>query len=137
MYLLDTNVVSELRKPKPHGAVLAWLQAAEDAHLHLSAVTIGEIQAGIELTREQNPAKAQEIEAWLEQVAGTYNVLPMDATVFRTWARLMHRRSNTVHEDAMIAATAKVHGLTVVTRNVSDFEAFGVALINPFEPLAR
>ncbi len=137
MYLLDTNVVSELRKPKPHGAVLAWLQAAEDAHLHLSAVTIGEIQAGIELTREQNPAKAREIEAWLEQVAGSYNVLPTDATVFRTWAWLMHRRSNTAFDDAMIAATAKVHGLTVVTRNVSDFEAFGVALINPFEPLAR
>ena len=133
MYLLDTNVVSELRKPRPHGAVVAWLQAQDDASLHLSAVTIGEIQAGIELTRPQDAAKAQEIEAWLEQVAASWNVLPMDAPAFRAWARLMHRRSDTVYEDAMIAATAQVHGLTVVTRNVADFKAFGVSLVNPFE----
>ena len=133
MYLLDTNVVSELRKPKPHGAVLAWLRAADDAQLHLSAVTIGEIQAGIELTREQDPAKAAEIEAWLELVTAAYNVIPMDALTFRTWARLMHRKSDTVYEDAMIAATAAVHGFTVVTRNVADFKPFGVPLLNPFK----
>lgn len=133
MYLLDTNVVSELRKPRPHGAVVAWLQAQDDANLHLSAVTIGEIQAGIELARQQDAAKAQEIEAWLEQVATSWNVLPMDAPAFRAWARLMHRRSDTVYEDAMIAATAQLHGLTVVTRNVADFKAFGGPLLNPFE----
>jgi len=133
MYLLDTHVVSELRKPKPHGAVLAWFQGLEDTQLHLCAVTIGEIQAGIEITREQDAAKASEIEAWLEQVAAAYNVLPMDAAAFRTWAQLMHRRSNTVYEDAMIAATAKVHGLTVATRNVADFKGFGVPLLNPFK----
>ena len=135
MYLLDTNVVSELRKPKPHGAVLAWLRGVDDLQLHLSAVTIGEIQAGIELTREQDAAKAEEISAWLAMVAETYNVLAMDAPAFRTWAQLMHRQSNTLYEDAMIAATAKVHGLTVVTRNVVDFKGFGVALLNPFEGL--
>lgn len=133
MYLLDTNVVSELRKPRPHGAVLTWLQARDDGELHLSAVTIGEIQAGIELTRQQDAPKAQAIEAWLEQVATTWNVLPMDAPAFRAWARLMHRRSDTVTEDAMIAATAQMHGLTVVTRNVADFKPFGVALLNPCE----
>lgn len=132
MVLLDTNVVSELRKPRPHGAVLAWFQGLEDTQLHLAAVTIGEIQAGIELTREQDPNKAAEIEAWLEMVASAYNVLPMDAQAFRVWAQLMHRQSDTVVEDAMIAATAKVHGLTVVTRNVADFKAFGVPLLNPF-----
>ena len=132
MYLLDTNVVSELRKHKPHGAVLAWLQGVDELQLHLSAVTIGEIQAGIELTREQDPAKADEIEAWLAQVAAAYNVLPMDATAFRLWAQLMHRQSDTLYEDAMIAATAKAHGLTVVTRNVADFKRFGVPLLNPF-----
>lgn len=133
MYLLDTNVVSELRKPKPHGAVLAWFEALEDTQLHLSAVTIGEIQAGIELTREQDEAKALEIEAWLEMVSASYNVLPMDAPSFRAWAQLMHRKSDTVYEDAMIAATAKIHGLTVVTRNVADFKSFGVPLLNPFK----
>jgi predicted nucleic acid-binding protein len=132
VYLLDTNVVSELRKPKPHGAVLAWLEGVEDTQLHLSAVTIGEIQAGIEMTREQDETKASEIEAWLEMLASSYNVLPMDAATFRAWALLMHRRSDTVYEDAMIAATAKVHGLTVVTRNVADFKPFGVPILNPF-----
>ncbi len=134
MYLLDTNIVSELRKPRPHGGVLAWLESVEDEDLHLSAVTLGEIQAGIEITREQDPAKASEIEAWLGQLAQSYNVLPMDGHTFRAWARLMHRRSDTLYEDAMIAATAVVHQLTVVTRNVSDFKNFDVKVLNPFKP---
>ena len=132
MYLLDTNVVSELRRPRPHGAVLAWLQAVDDAQLFISAVTLGEIQAGIELTREQDTDKASEIEAWLDQVAAAYNVLSLDAAAFREWARLMHRRSDTLYEDAMIAATARVHGLTVVSRNVADFKALGMEALNPF-----
>lgn len=133
MYLLDTNVVSELRKPRPHAAVLAWIASVEDAQLHLSAVTIAEIQAGIEITRDQDESKAAELEAWLDLVAASYNVLPMDATTFRAWARLMHRRSETLYEDAMIAATAQVYSLTVVTRNVSDFRPFGAKVFNPFK----
>ena len=132
MYLLDTNVVSELRKPRPHGAVLAWIESVDDTDLHLSTVTLGEIQAGIELTREQDVEKAAELENWLDLVAGTYNVLPMDGPAFRCWARLMHRRSDTLYEDAMIAAVARVNGLTVVTRNVADFAGFGVELLDPF-----
>lgn len=94
---------------------------------------MGEIQAGIEFTREQDLDKAAALEAWADLVAGTYQVLPMDAVVFRRWAKLMHRRSDTVYEDAMIAAVALVHGLTVVTRNVRDFTLFSVKLLNPFE----
>jgi predicted nucleic acid-binding protein len=137
MYLLDTNVVSELRKPRPHGAVLAWLQAADETWLHLSAVTLGEIQAGIELTREQDAPKAAQIETWLDSLAASLQVLPMDGAVFRAWARLMHRRSDTLYEDAMIAATAQVHRLTVVTRNVADFKALGAAVLNPFQTPRR
>ena len=133
MYLLDTNVISELRRPRPHGAVVAWLESVADSDLHVSAATLGEIQAGIELTRDQDAAKADEIEQWADMVAASYNVLPMDAETFRVWARLMHRRSDTLYEDAMIAATAKRHKLAVVTRNVGDFSHFDVDLFNPFE----
>jgi toxin FitB len=133
MYLLDTNIVSELRRARPHGAVIAWLRDIRDEDLHVSAVTIGEIQSGIEITREQDEAKAAEIEAWLEQVTETYNVISMDARAFRSWARFIHRRTDDLIEDAMIAATAAVHNLTVVTRNVRDFEVFNVPALNPFD----
>ena len=133
MYLLDTNIVSELRRARPHRAVVAWLESARDEDLHLSAITIGEIQAGVEITRDQDQDRATEIEAWLEQVAETYNVLSMDARTFRSWARLMHHRSDHLIEDAMIAATAAIHGLTVVTRNTRGFEGLGVRTFNPFD----
>ena len=137
MFLLDTNVVSELRRPRPHGAVLEWIRAKDDEDLHLSAVTLGELQAGIEITRAQDPAKATELQRWLDAVEGQYSVLPMDGRTFREWARLMHARSDTLYEDAMIAATARIHGLTVVTRNVADFRPFEVPLLNPFETARR
>lgn len=132
MYLLDTNIVSELRKPRPNAAVIAWLQGVDDCDLHISVVTLGEFQAGTEITRQQDATKAAEIEAWADQIAAAYNVLAMDAACFRLWAKLMHRQSDTVYEDAMIAATALVHKLTVVTRNVGDFKRLGVAVLNPF-----
>lgn len=108
------------------------MQVASEDSLYVSAVTIGEIQAGIEITRRQDPEKAQEIEAWLDSVAQSYGVVSADAAIFRRWAQLMHRRSDHHLEDALIAATALVRGMTVVTRNVDDFEPFGVPLINPF-----
>jgi hypothetical protein len=132
MFLLDTNVVSELRKAKPHGGVLAWLTSIPESDLFVSAVTLGEIQRGIELTRDQNPAKALEISQWADRLAATHNILPMDAHTFRACARLMHHQSDVLFEDAMIAATALVHQLTVVTRNTRDFAAFKVPLLDPF-----
>lgn len=132
MYLLDTNVLSELRRPKPHGAVIAWLRSVDDRLLHLSAVTLGEIQIGIEITREHDAERAAQIEAWADYVLETWNVLPMDGAVFRLWAKLMRGKSNELIADAMIAATAKLHGLTVVTRNVKDFTKFEVEMLNPF-----
>jgi toxin FitB len=131
-YLLDTNVVSELRKPKPHGAVLAWLNALPASQLLLSAVTVGELQAGVERTRRQDPRKASEIELWIDQLAGSYQVLPMDALCFREWARLMDRKPEPLLEDMMIAATARVHHLTLATRNERDFASIDLELVNPF-----
>jgi toxin FitB len=131
-FLLDTNVVSELRKPKPHGAVVAWLNHLRDDQLFLSAVTLGELQAGIDRTRAQDALKAQEIESWVDQLADSIQVLPMDALCFREWARVISGKSDTLVEDAMIAATARVHGLTVASRNERDFTALGVTLLNPF-----
>ena len=132
-YLLDTNIVSELRKPRPHGGVVAWLNQQEDEQLVLSAVTMGELQAGIERTRRQDSAKAAEIELWAEQLADSYQILPMDTVCFREWGRIMDRKPDELLEDAMIAATARVHGLIVATRNEADFKRLDVEILNPFK----
>ena len=133
MYLLDTNVISELRKPKPHAAVLEWLQNVPASSIFISAVTIGEIQTGIEITREQDLSKANELESWLNQIIARGQIISLDAECFKLWAKLKHRQSNTIYEDAMIAATAILLKLTVVTRNTKDFKRFKVQLLNPFE----
>ena len=133
MYLLDTNVISELRKPKPHGAVIAWLQSVPDNELFISALTLGELQAGVERTRRQNAEKAASIEAWIDQIAEAYEVIPMDVPAFREWARLMEGKSDYLFEDAMIAATARIRRLTVATRNTRDFQSLSVKLFNPFD----
>jgi toxin FitB len=131
-YLLDTNIISELRKQRPHGAVLAWFNQLKEEQVFVSALTIGELQAGIERTRTQDERKAKEIELWVEQLAESLAILPMDVACFREWARLMHTKSDRLLEDAMIAATARVHQLTVATRNERDFAHFGVPIVNPF-----
>jgi toxin FitB len=132
-YLLDTNVVSELRKPKPHGAVLVWLKALQERQIYLSAVTIGELQAGVERTRGQDPDKAAQIQLWIELLENSYQVLPMDSSCFREWARLMSGKPEQLLEDGMIAATARIHALVVATRNERDFAFFGVQVVNPFK----
>lgn len=132
-FLLDTNVISELRKPKPHGAVIAWLNSLREDQIHVSAVSLGELQRGIERTRKTDSRKAAEIEAWLDQIAISNNVLPMDGAAFREWARLMEGKSDTLLEDAMIAAIARMHSLTVATRNEADFTSLGIVCLNPFK----
>jgi predicted nucleic acid-binding protein len=132
MYLLDTNVISELRKRKPHGGVIAWISPFFYEELYVPAIAIGELQVGVELTRQQDTAKAAELELWVERIATEFTVLSMDVPCFREWARMMHGKSEHLNEDAMIAATASVHKLTVVTRNVKDFAAFDVPTLNPF-----
>lgn len=132
-YLLDTNVVSELRKVKPHGAVLSWISRLQANQIYLSAVTIGELQTGVELTRRQDLEKAREIGLWIDQLAESSQVLPMDAPCFREWARLMQGKAEHLPEDAMIAATAGVHDLTVATRNEKDFKQLGVRVLDPFK----
>ena len=132
-FIRDTNVISERRNPRPHGGVVAWLKNQAEEQLFLSAVTIGELQAGVELTKRQNPTKASEIESWLDQLAASYQVLAMDVPCFREWGRIMDGKPDQLLEDAMIAATARVHHLIVATRNESDFRQLRVQIVNPFQ----
>ncbi len=132
-YLLDTNVVSELRKLKPHVAVITWIDEVRNDQLYISAVTFAELQRGIERPRRLEAQKAREIDNWLDQLELSRNVLPMDSVCFREWARLLEAKSEYLSEDAMIAATARVHALVVATRNEKHFIGLHVELINPFK----
>lgn len=132
-YLLDTNIISEIHKPRPHGAVVAWFEALRDEQVCLSAVTLLELQEGIERTRKQDAAKAGAIEAWVNELEDSSVVLPMDARCFRETARMMVGKPEDLFYDVMIAATARRHGLTVATRNEKDFKHLGVEILNPFK----
>jgi toxin FitB len=133
-FLLDTNVVSEIRRGRDR-RVRAWSEQAEDIDLRLSVMTLGEIRKGIELLRVRDPAQADVFAGWLGDLYTTFadRILPIDAPVADEWGRLNAvTPRNTI--DSLIAATARVHDLTVVTRNTSDFEGCGVRLLNPWQP---
>ena len=132
-FLLDTNIISEIHKPKPHGAVVVWFEGLRDEQVCLSAVTLFELQHGIERTRTQDAAKAAAIEAWVGELENSSTVLPMDGRCFREAARMMVGKQEDLFYDAMIAATARIHGLTVATRNEKDFKRLRVEIINPFK----
>lgn len=139
MLVLDTNVVSELRKVrlgKADANVTAWAASVDAANLYLSAVTIMELELGVLLIERKDAAQGALLRAWLDrQVLPEFaaRTLPVDTAVAQRCAQL-HVPDKRGERDALIAATALVHGMAVVTRNVADFEAAGVALINPWEP---
>lgn len=109
-----------------------WLNSLVKEQVFLSSVVFWEMQTGIELTRSQDREKAREIEAWVDDLAATQQTVPVDEVSFRECARLMRGKPQDLLGDAIIAATAKVYGLTVATRNVRDFELFDISILNPF-----
>lgn len=133
MYLLDTNVISETVKPRPHGGLMSWLASVPPSAVYLSSVTIAELQRGAERTRVADLAKAYRLDAWIDALVASHRWLPFDIEAAREWARILPKRTDPNVEDAMIAATARVHRLTVVTRNLKDFKRFDVPVFNPFE----
>lgn len=138
MYLIDTDVLSELRKRKSDANVARWFDTVASTDLFLSTVTIFEIEFGIEQRQRDNPAFANDLAAWLGAVLRLYGerVLPLTINVARRWGRISAQVGNK-NLDLAIAATALEHGLTVVTRNVAHYAPTGVEVANPFEPKAR
>ncbi len=136
MYLVDTCIVSELRRAEPRPSVLAWFRSVRNSDLHLSSITIAELQRGAQLVRARDPRFADELESWLEELMiSQFSVLSFDAAAAREWGRMGLTEHHKNSLDAMIAAIARIHGLTVVTRNVKDFAPLNVDYLNPFEYL--
>jgi predicted nucleic acid-binding protein len=134
-YLIDTNIISEVRKgAKCDSNVASWYGSIDDADIYLSVLVLGEIRKGVERVRSGNPAQARALEKWLTTVVGSFaeRILPIDQAVADEWGRMDAKRPvSTV--DALLAATAKVHGMTLATRNVSDVADLGASFVNPFE----
>ncbi|HEY6420016.1 MAG TPA: type II toxin-antitoxin system VapC family toxin [Candidatus Binataceae bacterium] len=139
MYLVDTNIISEVRKGKRCNTnVAAWYRQVRDDELFLSVLVIGEIRQGIERLRTRNPRLAHTLEQWLQELLKSFGdrILPMDERVAQNWGRL-NARATFPAVDSLLAATAEAHGLVLVTRNIRDIARSGVRCINPFEPVER
>lgn len=136
-YLIDTNVISEMRKRQPSSGVREWLASTPSDRMYVSVLTLGEMEQGISRVRGRGDARqASLLGQWLAEVEDGFGdrVLPVGLRVARAWGRQRRERPLPV-VDALIAATAQAHGLTVVTRNVKDFEPAGVDVLNPFTEL--
>lgn len=135
-YLLDTNVVSELRKAKPHPHVAGWHRSQRTSEAYLSTLVIGEIRQGIEHVRPRDPRQSDALERWLTGLLSSYTsrILPVTLEIAQEWGRFNALPQPPPPIDGLLAATAKVHRLTLVTRNVTDVTRTGVAVVNPFEP---
>lgn len=136
-YLIDTNVISELRKgARADPCVAGWFAGLAEDDLYLSALTIGEIRKGIERVRLRDRRAAASLERWLREVIDSHRdrILPVDETVAEEWGRLNVPDPLPV-VDGLLAATAAVHGLVLATRNVKDLRRTGVPLLNPFDPI--
>ena len=133
-FLLDTMVLSELRKARPSRKVVQWIKAQKAESLFISVVSVGEIEGGIEMARKSDALFAAALEQWLETLLSLYadRVLPVSASAARLWGRLSARMGHD-GADLLIAATALSHGATVVTRNVKHFAPTGVRVFNPFD----
>ena len=133
MYLLDTMVLSELRKARRDARLVAWLRGVRPVDLQLSVVTIGEVERGVAKLRRRDPAFAARLTAWLDDVLRHHaaRVLPVDVNVARRWGQLADAHGH-AGADLLIAATALEHGLTVVTRNTRHLERTGAVLLDPF-----
>lgn len=135
MYLLDTNVISEVRKGRRcDEQVAAWYEGVEESDVFLSVLITGEIRNGVERARPRDPGKAKVLEAWLTEVERRFSdrILDVDFRVADEWGR-MHALRPVPVIDGLLAATAKVHNLTLVTRNVEDVEDLGMDVLNPFD----
>ncbi len=132
-YLLDTNAISEVRRDRDPG-VRAWTRHTDHTTLHLSVLTLGEIRTGVERLRRRDPDQANVFATWLAELAGQFaeRILPIDLRVAQDWGQLNASQPRPT-VDGLIAATARVHGLTVVTRNTADFDGCDVPVLNPWK----
>ncbi|MXZ90075.1 MAG: type II toxin-antitoxin system VapC family toxin [Chloroflexi bacterium] len=134
MFLMDTDVVSALRRPERNPAPTRWLEAQQASDVYLSVITMGEIERGIARQTRQNPDFARDLAQWYERILSWFadRILPVDVAIASRWGRLSASVGNE-SVDLFIAATALEHGFTVATRNVRDFAPTGVSVLNPFE----